>query len=278
MLQLLDNLEQVLDCAPLIAGLLGDVPELRVIATSRERLAVSFEQEYPVPPLDQTAAQELFVARARQLEPDFQPDEAVGEICERLDRLPLALELASTRVKLMSTAQMLTRLEHCLDLRSKGKRDTPDRQATMRATIGWSYDLLPEPEQALFRRRGVFAGGFELEAAEAVCDEGDHQHAEHHAREALEMVTGLGDERNDLYSVAQLACAAALRGDAHSAGRLWAVAEATEERLGMRMLTIERARYERIVAPLENDRAFQAGYHDGRDVDLARAVRELARD
>ena len=92
------------------------------------------------------------------------------------------------------------------------------------------------------------------------------------------MVTGVGDERNDLYSVAQLACAAALRGDAHSAGRLWAVAEATEERLGMRMLTVERARYERIVAPLENDRAFQAGYDNGRDIDLARAVRELARD
>jgi predicted ATPase len=444
---------------------------------------------------------------------------------------------------------MLARIERRLDLLTKGRRDTPDRQATMRATIGWSYDLLPEPEQALFRRLGVFAGGFELEAAEAVCDagldglqslidksllrrdehnrfflleltreyaleqlhaageeadlfrrhadwavqltkradeylatseqgrwllrlqadtdnlraalawcsahdpggaialagilfgvwmmhgqlleliprleralqtsvildtrtraaglrtlgsafsfteqydkarelleeslalfrqlddrlgeasvlvmlgmgysnqgsfaraidllqaalaisrkqedkpgvgrvlnilagcfidagdlergkpaieeavaihkelghrgfaasdlgtladvallQGDHQHAEGHAREALEMVTGVGDERNDLYSVAQLACAAALRGDAHSAGRLWAVAEATEARLGMRMLTVERARYERIVAPLENDQTFQAGYHDGRDVDLARAVRELAQD
>ena len=93
----------------------------------------------------------------------------MGEICRRLDRLPLALELASTRVKLMSTAQMLSRIERRLDLLSKGRRDAPDRQATMRATIGWSYDLLPEAEQALFRRLGVFAGSFELEAAEAVC-------------------------------------------------------------------------------------------------------------
>jgi predicted ATPase len=169
-LLLLDNLEQVLDAAPLIADLLGSLPELRVIATSRERLAVSFEQEYPVPPLDEAAAEELFVSRARQLEPDFGPDEAVGEICRRLDRLPLALELASTRIKLMSTSQMLTRLERRLDLLGKGMRDRPDRQATMRATIGWSYDLLSEQEQALFRRLGVFAGSFELEAAEAVCN------------------------------------------------------------------------------------------------------------
>jgi predicted ATPase len=169
-LLLLDNLEQVLDAAPLIAELLGALPELRVIATSRERLAVSFEQEYPVPPLDEAAAEELFVSRARQLKPDFGPDEAVGEICRRLDRLPLALELAATRIKLMSTTQMLSRLQRRLDLLGKGMRDRPDRQATMRATLGWSYDLLPGGEQALFRRLGVFAGGFELEAAEAVCD------------------------------------------------------------------------------------------------------------
>ena len=169
-LLLLDNLEQVLDCAPLIAELLGGLPELRVIATSRERLAVSFEQVYPVPPLDEAAAEELFVSRARQLEPDFEPDDTVGEICQRLDRLPLALELASTRVTMMSTTQMLARIERRLDLVGKGMRDAPDRQATMRATIGWSYDLLPEEEQALFRGLGVFAGSFELDAAEAVCD------------------------------------------------------------------------------------------------------------
>lgn len=545
-LLLLDNLEQVLDCAPLIADLLGSSSDLSMIATSRERLAIAFEQEYPVPPLDGATAEELFVSRARQLDPGFEPDETVGEICRRLDRLPLALELASTRVKLMSTAEMLTRIEQRLDLLSKGRRDTPDRQATMRATIGWSYDLLPEPEQALFRWLGVFAGSFELEAAEVVlgadldglhslieksllrrdghnrfflleltreyaleqlhaaseeaglsrrhadwalqlakradehlgsaeqgrwllrlvadtdnlraalawCSEhdpggaialaatvfgpwmmhgqlpelipwleralhtaaalephtraaglrtlgsalnfteqydkarepleesltlfrqmgdrlgeasvlmqlgmgfsnqrsfaraidllqaalaisrekgdkrslgrvlnviagcyldtgdlerskpaieeavaihkelgdqgfvapdlgtladvalaqGDHQQAECYAREALGRVTGVGDERNDLYSVARLACAAALRGDAHAAGRLWAVAEAAENRLGMRMIAIERARYERIMTRLENDRAFQAAYETGRDIELAQAVNEL---
>ncbi len=545
-LLLLDNLEQVLDCAPLIAELLGGLPDLSVIATSRERLAIAFEQEYPVPPLDEATAEELFVSRARQLEPGFEPDEAVGEICRRLDRLPLALELASTRVKLMTTAQMLSRIGRRLDLLSKGRRDAPDRQATMRATIGWSYDLLSEPEQALFRRLAVFAGSFELEAAEAVCgadldglqsliekgllrrdggnrfflleltreyaleqlhasreeealrrrqahwsvelakraDEhygtaeqgrwvvrldadtdnlraalawcsehepegaialasplfypwhmhgrlrelisplkralaapatldahtravglrtlgdglnfteqydtarqvlqeslalfrklgdrpgeasvlmilgmgftnqgshaqaidliqaalaisrekgdkpglaralnlvagcfldagdlerskeaieealaihtelgahssaaadlgtladiallhGNHQQAERHSREALEMVTGFHDERNELYSVAQLACVAALQGDAHSAGHLWAVAEAAENRLGMRMIAVERATYERIITLLQDDQAFQAGYQTGRDIELAEAVREI---
>jgi predicted ATPase len=165
----LDNLEQVLDGAPLIADLLGGLPDLSVVATSRERLAISFEQEYPVAPLDGAAAQELFVSHARQLQPDFEPDETVAEICERLDRLPLALELASTRVKLMTTAQMLDRIERRLDLLGKGRRDAPDRQATMRAAIGWSYDLLSKREQTLFAQLGVFAGSFELEAAEAVC-------------------------------------------------------------------------------------------------------------
>ena len=168
-LLLLDNLEQVLDCAPVIASLIGSLSGLSVIATSRERLAVSFEQEYPVPPLDEATAEELFVSRARQLRPDFESDERVTEICRRLDRLPLALELASSRVKLMTTDQLLTRLERRLDLLTTGMRDAPKRQATMRATIAWSYDLLPEAEQLLFRQLAIFAGSFELEAAEAVC-------------------------------------------------------------------------------------------------------------
>jgi predicted ATPase/class 3 adenylate cyclase len=171
-LLLLDNLEQVLDVAPLIADLLGSLPDLSVIATSRERMAISFEQEYPVPPLDKAAAEELFVSRARQLTPDFEPDEAVSELCGRLDRLPLALELASSRVKLMTPAQILSRIERRLDLLTTGRRDAPARQATMRAAIEWSFELLSESEQALFRGLGVFAGGFELESAEAVCSTG----------------------------------------------------------------------------------------------------------
>ena len=169
LLMLLDNLEQVIDAAPLISELLLAAGQLSVIVTSRERLAVSDEQEYPVPPLAEAAATELFIARARQVKPDFMPDEAVLAICRRLDRLPLAIELASTRIKLMTPDQMLARLERRLDLLTGGARDLPARQSTMRATIDWSYDLLSEAERRAFRRLGVFAGSYELEAAEAVC-------------------------------------------------------------------------------------------------------------
>jgi predicted ATPase/DNA-binding SARP family transcriptional activator len=169
-LVVLDNFEQLLGAAPSIADLVAALPDLHVIVTSRERLALSAEQEYPVPPLAELPAVELFAARARQLKPDFQPDEAVSAICRRLDGLPLALELASTRVKVMTTDQILSRLERRLDLLTGGMRDAPARQATMRTAISWSHDLLTEPEQVLFRRIAVFAGSFDLETAEAVCD------------------------------------------------------------------------------------------------------------
>src|ERR1700683_3363247 len=160
LLLVLDNLEQVIDAAPLVGELLASAPGCAAIATSRERLAISGEQEYPVPPLSHAGAVELFTARARQVKPSFEPSAAVDAICARLDRLPLALELAATRVKILSEGQLLTRLEQRL----------PARQATMRATIAWSYDLLSEPEQRLFARLGVFVGSFELEAAERICD------------------------------------------------------------------------------------------------------------
>ena len=105
--------------------------------------------------------------------------------------------------------------------------------------------------------------------------QGDHQQAERYCRDGLDVISGFGDERNELYAVAQLACVAALRGDAHSAGRLWGLAEATENHLGMRMIAVERARYERFMTPLQNDHAFRAGYQAGRDITLAEAVREL---
>ena len=149
-LLLLDNLEQVLDAAPLIAELLGGLPDLSVIATSRERLAVSFEQVYPVPPLDEAAAEELFVSRARQLEPDFEPDETVAEICERLDRLPLALELASTRVTLMSTAQMLDRIERRLDLLSKGCATPPTAKRRCGRRSAGATTCSPKPSRRYF--------------------------------------------------------------------------------------------------------------------------------
>ena len=115
------------------------------------------------------------MARARQVKPDFASDDTVGEICRCLDCLPLAIELASTRVKLMSTGQILTRLERRLELLSGGRRDAPGRHVTMRAAIDWSYDLLEPAEQRVFRGLAVFAGSFELEAAEKVCSSGIDQ-------------------------------------------------------------------------------------------------------
>ena len=134
LLLLLDNLEQVLDAGPYIAELLSAAPGVHVLATSRERLGLAAEQEFPLSPLSEPGAAELFVTRARQVKPDFQPDATIAEICRRLDRWPLALELASTRVKLMSTAQMLSRLSRRFDLLAAGRRDVPKRQSMMRAT------------------------------------------------------------------------------------------------------------------------------------------------
>ena len=170
LLLVLDNFEQVIEAARAVAELLSGAPGCGVIVTSRERLGVAAEQEYPVAPLSPRAAVELFTARARQVEPGYEPGAEIDAICERLDRLPLALELAATRVKLLSEQQLLTRLEQRLPLLAGGRRDLPKRHSTMRATIAWSYDLLSESEQRLFTRLAVFVGSFELEAAEQICD------------------------------------------------------------------------------------------------------------
>jgi predicted ATPase/class 3 adenylate cyclase len=168
LLLVLDNLEQMRDTAPTIAAVLDACPDVRVLATSRERLDLSVEQEYPVPPLRPAAAAELFLQRARQRIPAFEHDGSVLEIAGRLDGLPLALELAAARVKVLAPAQILERLDRSLDVIGGGPRDLPERQRTLRATIDWSYDLLDDAEQTLFRRLGVFAGPFDLDAAEAV--------------------------------------------------------------------------------------------------------------
>jgi predicted ATPase/DNA-binding SARP family transcriptional activator len=170
LLLVLDNFEQVIEAARAVAELLSGAPGCGVIVTSRERLGVAAEQEYPVAPLSPHAAVELFTARARQVEPGYEPGAEIDAICERLDRLPLALELAATRVKLLSEPQLLTRLEQRLPLLAGGRRDLPKRHSTMRATIAWSYDLLTQPEQRLLTRLAVFVGSFELEAAEQICD------------------------------------------------------------------------------------------------------------
>jgi predicted ATPase/class 3 adenylate cyclase len=170
LLLVLDNLEQLLPAVPELATLLEFCGGLRLLVTSREPLRVAAEQEYPVLPFASSEAVEFFLARARAFKPEFQLDDAVTEVCRRLDNLPLALELAAARVKILSPEQILARLERALPLLTDGRRDAPARQQTLEATIAWSYDLLPEREQRLFARLSVFAGGCTVEAAEKVCD------------------------------------------------------------------------------------------------------------
>lgn len=185
-LLVLDNFEQVIEAAPLVAELLVASTGLKIIVTSRESLRVSGEREYPVLPLplpdlsqnpseealSQYASVELFLQRARAVKPDFELTgdnaPAVAEICSRLDGLPLAIELAAARVRLLPPQAMLARLENRLAFLTGGARNLPARQQTLRNAIAWSYDLLDEDEKLLFCRLSIFAGGCTLDAVEAV--------------------------------------------------------------------------------------------------------------
>lgn len=190
-LLVLDNFEQVIRAAPDIGQLLGSTEGTRIICTSREPLGVAGEQEYPVPPLTlpdpahlpplealtQYEAVALFIERAKAVQPGFAvTDEnapAVAEITARLDGLPLAIELAAARVKILAPDAILARLGDRLSLLAGGPRDLDARQQTLRDAIAWSYDLLDETERQLFARLAVFMGGFSLDAAEAVCSPND---------------------------------------------------------------------------------------------------------
>jgi predicted ATPase/class 3 adenylate cyclase len=165
-LLLLDNFEHLLDAAAGVAELLAHCPNLNVLVTSREPLHLSAEREYAVPPLTEDEAVALFVEHAVVSESDG----VVREICRRLDCLPLAVELAAARTKALSPERLLDRLGSRLPLLTGGPRDAPARQRTLRATIGWSHDLLAPEEQRLFVRLAVFAGGCTLEEAEAIVD------------------------------------------------------------------------------------------------------------
>ena len=173
-LLLLDNFEQVLPAATLVAETLEACPSLKVLVTSRECLRIYGEQEFPVTPLPENSAVELFVQRASAVWPDFaitsENAAAIHEICARLDGLPLAIELAAARTRLLSPSDMLDRSQGRLQLLTGGPLDLPERQQTLRKTIDWSHDLLNEAEHKLFRRLSVFVGGCTLEAAEAVCN------------------------------------------------------------------------------------------------------------
>jgi predicted ATPase/DNA-binding XRE family transcriptional regulator len=187
-LLLLDNFEQVVEAAPLLLELLSRCPRLSLLVTSRVPLHLRGEQELEVPPLpvpDSASVQSLddvllypavalFLHQARAVKPDFQVSDhdaqVLVEICRKLDGLPLAIELAAARVKVLPLPALLARLEHSLRVLTGGARDLPKRQQTMRNTIAWSHDLLDEGQQRLFHRLAVFAGGCDLAAAEAVCN------------------------------------------------------------------------------------------------------------
>ena len=188
MLVILDNFEQVIEAASLVSDLLTTCPGLKILVTSREPLRVYGEQEYPVPPLavpdsshpkslqelSQYEAVELFTQRARGVQPEFTLSKgnvsSVSEICARLDGLPLAIELAAARSKLLSPENMCAHLESRLRTLTGGARDLPARMQTLRAAIDWSYDLLDEDEQRLINRLSIFQGGRTIEAVEAICD------------------------------------------------------------------------------------------------------------
>ena len=188
LLLLIDNFEHLVVAAPLLGELFAQAPALKILVTSRAALRVHGENEFALPPLAlpdrksqlspaamaECPAIALFVKHAAAVKSGFaltsENASAVVEICERLDGLPLAIQLAAARIKLLPPAAMRSRLASRLQLLTSGARDLPARQQTLRHTIDWSYDLLSEAEQKLFRRLSVFAGGFDLEAAEAICD------------------------------------------------------------------------------------------------------------
>src|SRR5215212_8305251 len=189
-LLVLDNCEHLVDAAAVaVETILQACPNTVILATSREPLGIAGEQTWLVPPLVPSEAAQLFAERARAVAPSFAIQdanrEAVEEICARLDGIPLSIELAAARVKVLSVQQIAERLADAFGLLSSGSRTVP-RHRTIRETIDWSFRLLSESEQTLFRRLAVFAGSFSLAAAEAICGDDDHS--------VLELLAALVDK------------------------------------------------------------------------------------
>jgi predicted ATPase/serine/threonine protein kinase/TolB-like protein len=194
MLLVLDNFEQIIDAAPQIAELLAAAPGVKFVVTSRFLLHITAEREFVVPPLSlptnellssfekisRNEAVRLFTERAQSADAGFELTEqnarSVAEICSRLEGLPLAIELAAARTRVLVPSAMLSKLESRLSFLTGGPRDLPERQRTMQGAIDWSHDLLDETEKAIFRRLSVFSASFSIEAAEAVCVTGDRDH------------------------------------------------------------------------------------------------------
>ncbi|MGC2238170.1 MAG: protein kinase [Pyrinomonadaceae bacterium] len=201
-LLVIDNFEQILSAAPVLNELLAASPRSKMLITSRALLRLGTEREFVVPPLDvpsdieQLSADDLlrcesvrlFTKRAQAVKPNLaltgENTKIIAEICSRLDGLPLAIELAAARIKILSPKAILTRLENSLNLLTGGAQDLQEHQQTMRRAIRWSYDLLDEKEKILFRQLAVFAGGFTIETAEAICPE----------REVLDLIASLVDK------------------------------------------------------------------------------------
>src|SRR5437588_2311464 len=182
----LDNFEQVLSAAPAITSLLSAVASLTTVVTSRASLRIAGEHELPVPPLAEDSAVELFVRRALEHDLGFAVQDAdlqdIAQICARIDRLPLAIELAAARTRVLTIPQILDRISERLEFLTARRRDAPERHRTLRAVLAWSYDLLDPEEQQLFRQLAVFHAGWSVEACEAVAD-----------GEILDALTGLID-------------------------------------------------------------------------------------
>ncbi|HYZ89078.1 MAG TPA: adenylate/guanylate cyclase domain-containing protein, partial [Myxococcales bacterium] len=175
LLLVLDNFEHLLEATGEVSRLLSEAPSVRLLVTSRVRLRISAEREYPLDPLTQEEAVEFFLDRARAVRPELRREPAIADICVRLDGLPLALELSASRVKVLDPPLLLDRLGRTLPLLTEGARDLPKRQQTLRATIAWSYELLEAALQRAFRHLSVLAGSFSLEAAEGVAETGFDQ-------------------------------------------------------------------------------------------------------
>ncbi len=222
LLLVLDNFEQVLPAAPALSRLLAKAPGLKLLATSRSPLRLSGEHAYRVPQLALSDSVDLFVERAQAAAADFELTdenaEAVEAICRRLEGLPLAIELAAPRVRTLTPQALLRRLDQRLPLLTGGAQDADERQRTLRNTIAWSYDLLPERERALFRQLAVFVGGFRFEAAAAVGDP-----------------NGSTDVLADLDSLVEKSLLLRLREDSDGESRFWMLETLREyalERLG----------------------------------------------
>ncbi|MGH3030346.1 MAG: ATP-binding protein [Gaiellaceae bacterium] len=186
-LLVVDNCEHLVDqCANFVEELLGSAEDVHIIATSREALGVPDEIQMPVGPLPRTDAVALFTERARSVRPGFAAEDDVSRICQRLDGMPLAIELAAARIQTLTVGEIAERLDDRFALLTSGPRTAEARHQTLRATVDWSYDLLSEDERALLRRLAVFQEGWSLEAAEGVCLESD-------SSDVLDLVSGLAE-------------------------------------------------------------------------------------